>query len=953
MLITADPGIGKSRLIAEVETRARAAGGLVLVGECVPVGEGELPYAPLVGALRALVRERGTVDIDVVGLRGRAELAGLLPELASDETAATASSQGQLFEVLFGAFAAAARAAPVVLAVEDIHWSDRSTRDFLTFFVRRARREPVGLVVSCRSDELRRDEALRSFAVELERSGQASRIELSPFDRSELAEQVEAILGERPDRALVDRLLARSEGNAFFTEELLAFAAGDGGLPESLREAFLLRVGHQRAEVQHLLRVAAVAGRTVDHALLESLPGYTDTDLGPALRAAIAADVLVNVVGSDGYAFRHALMREAIYADLLHGQRRALHIELARAIEATPGSIGADASRAAELAYHFCAAGQSAEGLVASLRAGVAAEAIKALDEAFVQFTRALELWERAATPDVPLSRIDVLRRAAEAAYLTGKDDEAVKLARAAVAEIDEDADAVSAALIRERLGRYLWSSGESDAAFPEYRRAVELIPADPPTEQRAFVLAAEAQLLMVTGHYAESLVRCDEALPIARQVGAEAVEAHLLNTMCGNLSTAWDYVGAVAAAADARRIAVRLGLAEEIGRGYINGSMVLYEAGRVDEALQLAREGVEAVRELGAERGFGDHLRAETLRRLVLTGRWAEAEMMLRDPSDGRVYGTTALVREAAIALLRAEQGDISAAEHAATAASEAGAGTRGLYWTATIALGRATVELRAGRADGAAGAVSGCLDNSEEPLVTPETARLYELGVRAHADIAARAPGDPRVHAASVAAADALLDRFAAAIEGVGAPVPPPVCAAQATAVAERARLDVAQAPEAWAAATRLWDELGSRYQAAYTRWRHAEALSTDPRGDRRAIETLLHDSYAVVAELGARPLLTEIEALARRTRINLGTATPDEPAANAALSQLDLTPRELEVLALLAEGLTNREIAERLVISDKTASVHVSHILGKLSAPNRAAAAAAAHRMGIAAH
>jgi hypothetical protein len=97
-------------------------------------------------------------------------------------------------------------------------------------------------------------------------------------------------------------------------------------------------------------------------------------------------------------------------------------------------------------------------------------------------------------------------------------------------------------------------------------------------------------------------------------------------------------------------------------------------------------------VRELGAERGFGDHLRAETLRRLVLTGRWAEAETMLRDPSDGRMYGTTALVRESAIALLRAEQGDISAAEHAATAASEAGAGTRGLYWTATIALGRAT---------------------------------------------------------------------------------------------------------------------------------------------------------------------------------------------------------------------------------------------------------------------
>lgn len=948
VLITADAGVGKSRLIAELEIRARAAGGLVLVGECVPIGDGELPYAPLVGAVRALVRARGTVDIDATGPRGRALIAGLLPELTMDEGPPTASSQVQLFEALSAAFAAAAQTTPVVLVVEDIHWSDRSTRDFLTFLIRRARHEPVGLVVSCRSDELRRDGALRQFVLELERSGHASRIELAPFNRSELADQVEAILGRPPDHAVVAQLLARSEGNAFFTEELIAFSDGAGGLPDSMREAFLLRVEQQPAAVQHLLRVAAVAGRRVDHALLESLPGYTDADLSPVLRAAIAADVLVTVEDPDGYAFRHALMREAIYADLLPGQRRALHLEVARAIEAANSSLGADATYAAELAYHFCAAGQLGDGLIASVNAGVAAEALHAFDEALIQYTRALELWDRAAPADLPVGRLDVLWRAAAAADFTGRFGDAVEINRAALAMIDEDVDPVSAGLTRARLGRFLWRSGQPDAALTELRRAVELIPADPSTEQRAFVLAAEAGILMVTHHFAEALERCKEALSVARQVGAESVEAQVLNTMCPLHDAAWDFVGAVAAAEDARRIAVRLGLADEVGRSYINGAMVLYDAGRVDDALACSDEWFAVAGDLGVDLGMGEHERCATLWRLVSTGRWPEAERMLGDISADRSANVFAVLREAAVALMRAEQGDTGAAERAAAAASELGATAQGAYWTAPPAIARATIELWAARPDAAAQLLLTSLTGADEDLT--DGARLFELGVRAHADVTAR---DRDLRAASVVAADALLDRLARAIETVGATPPPLVRAAQATAVAERSRMDPSPAPETWAGATRCWDELGSRYQAAYTRWRHAEAVSQDPRGDRRLMGALLREAHTVAAGLGARPLLTEIEALARGSRIDLGVAPPDEPAASAAVAQLELTPRELQVLALLADGMTNREIAQQLVISDKTASVHVSHILSKLSVPNRAAAAAVAHRLGVVAN
>jgi DNA-binding CsgD family transcriptional regulator len=150
-------------------------------------------------------------------------------------------------------------------------------------------------------------------------------------------------------------------------------------------------------------------------------------------------------------------------------------------------------------------------------------------------------------------------------------------------------------------------------------------------------------------------------------------------------------------------------------------------------------------------------------------------------------------------------------------------------------------------------------------------------------------------------------------------------------------------------WADAQSRWDGSGHPFDAAYARWRRADAL-LGAGGDRRAAQTLLQEARGIAVELHAQPLREGLEQLARRGRIELTVDQQPAGRPDPLLEQLELTPRELEVLALLSDGRTNREIATELFISDKTASVHVSRILAKLSVPNRTAAAAAAHQLGI---
>jgi DNA-binding CsgD family transcriptional regulator/tetratricopeptide (TPR) repeat protein len=951
VLVGGEAGMGKSRLIAELGARAVSRGMTVLVGECLALGEGELPYAPVVGALRSLVDQRGAAEIGAWLPAGN-ELAALLPELAGAEAApvpASTGSQARLFEQLAALLAAAARTAPLVIVVEDFQWADRSTGDFLGFLVRATRQEPVALVVSYRSDELDRRHPLRPIVTELERTGRAVRVELRPFTRAEVGEQVAAILEHSPPKALVGELLGRSDGNPFFTEELLASAGSPGApLPASLRDTLLTRVDAHSPDVRTLLRVAAVAGRTVSHALIAEVSDLSQDALGDALRDAVDGHLLVHGAPAADYAFRHALMREAVYGDLLPDERRRLHRRLAQAAEAASPSSGPRWMAAAELAHHWYAAGALATALPAALAAAAAAEDVYALDEARLHYERALEIWDQ-VDPEPgeggpALSRLAVVRKAAEAANSTGQSERAIALARDAVAAIDERAQAAQAALAHERLGRYLWLAGRGDDALPEYRRAVELMPERPPSE-RALVLAAEGQVLMLYNRLAESNERCAEALAIARALGAQHIEASVLNTLGPLRSAAGDFAGAVAATTRGLEIAHRLGLREEICRSYTNGSDALHQAGRVQESIAMALDGIRWAHDFGFDRQWGAFLSAEVAGRLIQVGRWRDAEERLREIVDYSPRGVTAGTAYTHLGHLLALRGEFDAAAAVLDKADEHVRRSSASMWLGPPGAARAVLEFGAGRPAEARRIVRACLARVADGEFLFFTSALYELGVRACAELAGEAPASADAERRE---AGEIMARMQRLIDGPAAAVPPLVSATRAACAAEASRISGAGDPVLWSEARRHWLLCGDVHSTAYAAWREAEALLAGG-GDRGAAEALVREAHDTAASLGARPLRAGLEGLARRARIEL-TRDDDAVTVGSGLAQLELTPRELEVLALLADGMTNREIAAELFISAKTASVHVSRILAKLSVPTRAAAAAAAERLGV---
>jgi predicted ATPase len=397
--VAGESGVGKSRLVRELEARAVAAGARVLVGHCRGT---VFPYAPLVAALRSAGES--------------------LPE---------AESRPEVFDALL---ALLDRLGPVLLVLEDLHWADPSTRDFLVFLVRSARAERLCTVATYRSDELHRRHPLRPLLAELERVPGVERIALERFSREELAEQVTGILDEPAEDRLADRLYVRSQGNPLYTEELLAAASdGAGELPATLRDAVLGRFERLPAAAREVVRIAAVAERPLSPALLAAACDLPAAELRDGAREAVAGRLLV--IRPDGtYAFRHALVGEVIYEDLLPGERTALHAALGEAIEREPALLGD--TPAAALATHWRGAHDLPRMLEASVAAGFEARRVQAPREALRHLETALSLWDRVpdAAERAGRPRSEVLREAAAAAGECFAASRSVALAREALA---------------------------------------------------------------------------------------------------------------------------------------------------------------------------------------------------------------------------------------------------------------------------------------------------------------------------------------------------------------------------------------------------------------------------------------------------------------------------------------------------------------------------------------
>jgi DNA-binding NarL/FixJ family response regulator/tetratricopeptide (TPR) repeat protein len=945
--VAGESGLGKTRLISELERAARADGVRVVGGECVELGEGELPYAPLVTALRPLVRS-GDPALQALSPSARESLAHLLPGLGTTRIDGREESgaQSRVFEGLLELLDLLAGEAGLLLTIEDLHWADRSTRAFLVYLASSLCGERVLVVASYRPDELHRRHPLRPLLAELERDVRARRVELHALTRAELTEQLTDILGEAPPDELVGRLFDRSEGNPLFAEELLAAGLdGRGTMPPTLRDALMLRIERLPGEAQELLRLLAAA-RRVDHDILAEASGMEPRELREALREAVAAHLIV--ADAEGrYSFRHALLREVVADDLLPGERAELHLALARTLEERAAGLPAHggAHLAAGIAHHYYAAGDQPAALAASVRAADAANGVHAHGEAAALLQRALRLWDRVPNAQelTGLDHVELLHRAAMSTGGEHEPARAESLLRAALAEVDEAADPQRAAVLLERMAREQFNLGHAEQAVQTRRRALALLP-DEPSEARAQVLAGQMRELMLESRFRDAVEKASEALEVARAVGDEVSEIRVLDGMGTSLIGLGRNEEGERALREALRKALDGGWVTTALTANVNLADALAAAGRLAEARAIAEEGVAIAREHGRQRRWNDLLRSELA---FEAGDWAAAEAAL--PSAARpAMGTTFLndaLRRIELAMGR---GQHDRARALLDAAEDVGADTREPQWIGPLGALRAELERRAGDLEAARAAIDNALDRLD--FCSDDVARMARVsaaGVRVEADAAVRARDLGEDPAGAVANAELLLARVEACAEGEPG-TRPNEAAFFTMAHAELARARGEDDPELWAKAVACWTELGRPYRAAQAQRRQAEAQLA--AGDRDGATATALAALEAARGIGAEWLASEIEGFAVRARLRLEREPAEAAPAHDGDDPFGLTARERQVLALLAAGRTNREIGAELYMAEKTASVHVSRILAKLDVRSRTEAAALAHRVGL---
>ncbi|WP_311131959.1 helix-turn-helix transcriptional regulator [Nonomuraea gerenzanensis] len=955
-VVGGEAGSGKTRLLRDFTAWVSGHGARVLAGGCLNLSAGDMAYAPLTEALRRLVRELGAPAVRRLAGRNWRELGLLLPVLMEEDQQEPSreGTQRRLFEAVLHLLDELGETGPVLFAVENLQWADRSTLDLLVFLIRTLQEERVLVVLTYRTDDLLPGHMLRGTLADIELSGRCRRCELARLDRDRHRELVAAILGGDPPGDLADRVFDRSDGNPFFTEELIAARdLGEQGVPIAVRDVVLARIEALSEPAQEVLRVVATAGRQVTHPLLARVCDLRERELRRTLQECVGRQILVVEPSRQTYGYRHELAREAVYAELLPGDRSWLHGAIAEALTEDPALSQTDSlNLAAELAHHWEQAHNVPQALAESVRGAAAAVSVFAYAEAARQYDRALRLWTR--VPDAEdragLAREDLLVRAADAYRWSGRISEAVGLLDEILAKLGHDGEAARAGTLLERKGRYLWELGRGEESLRAYEEATRVLSGEPPSAEVAWTRAGYATALMQAGHYRAAIGQSEEALRIARLVGARAEEGRALNTMGVALTLTGAPEAGTAALRTATDIADELGALEDVFRAYANLAYVLEVTGELEEALDVARRGVDRGRDLGLELTGGGALVANAASVLVLLGRWNEAEEVAgaasaRDLPPGFDFYLQIVRSEIEIgrgAFAAAEERLNEAGSVAARLDEPQFAGPLHVLW-AELALWR-----------GQHARALGCVDNGLAATAHGDhggfALRLCAMGLRVTADEARRLRSLPRPDQAEidqvVEVGARLLSQAEAAALGAEETPLPEMSATLALCRAESARLAGRHDVDAWEAVAESWLSLRRPYPAAYARWRQGEAAIE--LGDRLAAAEPLGEAARIAGRIGAEPLRAEVMAMAVAARVSVDAG--HRPPPQQVPDPFGLTRREREVLRHLAQGQSNRQIARALFITEKTASVHVSHIMTKLGAATRGVAAVTARRHGL---
>ncbi|MFF3781299.1 AAA family ATPase [Streptomyces sp. NPDC001933] len=997
LLIGGEAGVGKTRLVEEFLAAAVRRDAVVAVGGCVEIGADGLPYAPFSTALRAL---RRTLPAEVAaacaGQEG--ELARLLPELGeADRDATDEHSTARLFELTARLLERISAERAVVLVLEDLHWADASTRHLLAYLFRTVRNGRLVVIGTYRSDDIHRRHPLRPLLAELDRLRTVRRIELARFNRAEVRRQLTGILAATPEDALVDEIFERSDGNAFFVEELArSLESGDHSrLSDSLRDLLLVRVEALPENARNIARIVAEGGSAVEYELLAAVARLTEDDLIEALRAAVGANLLLTTPEGNGYRFRHSLVREAVSDDLLPGERSRLNRRYAEALEADPALVRAG-EHATRLASYWYGAHETAKALPAVLKASVEARRRYAFAEQLRLLERAMELWDDApeevrdtlrpidyaeshpicsSDPDAtPLCYLDLMAEATVAARFGGERERALAIAKKAMRVLEGEHDPLRAAWFWVQRSRLMQDLTRGDG-WQELANAQELVRGLPPSVVHADVLTSVAGWGALHRPGAETLLAVDRAVEYARLVDDEYTELHARLTRGGLTAEAGGVDEGIAEMYAVRDRADELHLVGIMSRAAIDLPSTLESMGRSLEAVTAADHGIAISRSHGIA-DMEAWVRCNRAASLFSLGHWDES----RTTTDAAARAARSSKAQGLVASCRTElalaRGDLAEAEEQ-LALTRRCFGSRDPQPQHLIAPARHAMALAAqqGRLADARAEFEARSEQGFPPGTQRYALPLLHVAAAAEADargLPAADPGRPAI----LAAIRAHLKQL---------PMLVPVWAAHGLLVdAELARAEGTDTPGHWSRAAAAFAPLHRPYELARIQHRWAEALLI-AAGDRSTVTTLLREAHRTAVRLGARPLTATIELLAGRARIALtapdhGTA-PEIPAAvtvpgtvagpdgtgddavdperaedrlreaaAAAVESFGLTRREQDVHRLVAEGHTNRRIAEQLYISPKTASVHVSSILAKLGVSSRGEAAALAHRLRL---
>ncbi|MFJ4998446.1 AAA family ATPase [Microbacterium sp. NPDC088619] len=912
-LVEGEAGIGKSRLLrefgAEVVNRAD-----VHVGWCLDLGASRTPFGPITGILRSIVTRMGADHVrEELGV-GVEALGMLLPELNPTERSQT--SPDRLRDAIAALIEAAAEHAPQVLVVEDLHWADESTLALLSFLLRTLTHGRILLLLTCRSDDVRRGDAVSRFIGEATRARLLERVAVERLETSAVRQLAESITGQPLTDAALERIQDRAEGVPFFVEELAGCSSGP--LPGSLRDLLLARFDRLGDDARRVVQVVSGAERPLTHPLVTQLAGLPQARLDEAIREATLSGILV--VGDDDYRFRHALLREAVHDDLLPGERARLHRAYAEALE--ENCTGSDTADSAALAYHWQLAQDDRRALAAAVAAMFDAKSRFAFASAARFGELALDLWIQVPDAEsvVGLGRLEMLRALGSVLRNGGDGERALAVVNLALGEVDPTTvdPRMHARLLRDKA-YYTMNLGRR-GAIPLLQESLEILDGRVDDDRlRASILNQLGSRHMVAGRFEEAMALATEAGERAARAGSDDEASIAANVRGGSRAQ----LGDLAEAHDEYALALSLARSANPELRYrVNYSDLLALLGRYRDAVVVAEDGMARARAYGVERTTGAMITQNMAVPLLELGEIERVEGMLaRELAQDtlrifHMYSTMTRVRVLSWRGRHEEAAEILREWHPAFA--ETGEDERQI-WYDEVMMRVSVAESR--------GDLAAALDEIRQmlrdagPVCLHQRRLLLEAGwLIAELQSSGTEHGMTvddaidEVRAAWLAQPTQLLDdRWWAILDALLAPSVPALRAAVELA-------DSDDVPATFRVTTRL--ELARMLVGA---------------GDRAEAATVLGQALHEAERLGHVPLLRIVNGFSAAAGLAAASGI-----ASAEASADPLTARERQVLDLLAEGLSNRQIGERLFISVKTVSVHVSAVLRKLGVSTRTEAA-----------